>query len=52
MTGTAILIGNSIIGNQMRVAVLSANLATRVARGNGIFEAGSCLLSTLNSLNV
>jgi hypothetical protein len=52
MTGTAIIIANITIGNQIGVAVLSANLATRVANGNGIFEAGSCLLSTLNSLNV
>ncbi len=52
MSGTAIIIGNSVIGNQVGVAVLSANLATRVANGNGIFEAGSCLLSLLNALNV
>jgi hypothetical protein len=52
MTGTAIIIGNSIVGGQIEVAVLSANLATRVSRGNGVFEAGNCLLSLLNSLNV
>lgn len=52
MTGTAISIENSVVGGQAEVAILSANLATRVANGNGVFEAGSCLLSLLNALNV
>lgn len=52
MTGTAIAIGNSIVGGQSEVAILAANMSTRSNKNGGITEANICLLSLLNTLAV
>ena len=52
MTGNAICIGNAILGSQYLVPVTYANLYVQTLRYQGVFEAGPCLVSILNSLNI